>query len=69
MDNINLKSTKNMVLSNQALSCIMVALQKCLLEQIDITEILKGLELELTENTNQLVVINPPAVFFPEATE
>ena len=47
-----------MKLSDQALSCIMVALQKSLMEQTDIVPVLKGFELEL-EN-GELSVTNPP---------
>lgn len=48
-----------MKLSNQALSCVMVALQKCLMEQTDIVPLLKSFEMEL-EN-GELYVTNPPA--------
>ena len=58
-----------MSLSNQALSCVMLSLQKCLLEQSDITEILKALEFKINEDTNELVILNPPAVIFPEGVE
>jgi hypothetical protein len=47
-----------MRLSDQALSCVMVALQKSLMEQSDIVPLLKGMELE-TEG-DELVVRNPP---------
>lgn len=45
-------------LSNQAVGSLMMALQKGLLEQIDITEILQGFELIDTEDG--LIVENPP---------
>ena len=45
-------------LSNQAVGSLMMALQKGLLEQIDITEILQGFE--LTDTADGLVVENPP---------
>lgn len=48
-----------MKLSNQALSCVMVALQKSLFEQTDIVPVLKNFELELQDN--ELFVTNPPA--------
>lgn len=48
----------NMKLSNQALSCIMVALQKSLMEQTDIVPLLTGFELE--EQKGELFVKNPP---------
>ena len=38
----------------------MMALQKCLLEQSDITEILRDLDFEQTEDG--LTVLNPPTV-------
>jgi len=48
-----------MTLSTQALSCIMVALQKSLMEQTDIVPTLKGFVFE-TDPNNELVVANPP---------
>ena len=45
-------------LSNQAVGALMMALQKGLLEQTDITEILQGFELIDTEDG--LIVENPP---------
>ena len=47
-----------MKLSNQALSCVMVALQKSLMEQTDIVPVLKGFDMEL--DGEELVVKNPP---------
>lgn len=47
-----------MKLSDQALSCIMVALQKSLMEQTDIVPLLKGFEMVL--EGEELVVSNPP---------
>ena len=52
-----------MKLSNQALGAIMMALQKSLMEQSDITDILKTLEFDLNEN-EELVVENPPTLKF-----
>lgn len=52
-----------MILSDQALSCVMVALQKSLMEQSDIVPILKGFDLILqvqADGSEQLVVLNPP---------
>jgi len=49
-----------MTLSDQALSCVMIALQKSLMEQSDIVPVLKGFELSLDES-NELVVDNPPS--------
>jgi hypothetical protein len=47
-----------MKLSDQALSCVMVALQKSLLEQTDIVPVLKGFEMVL--EGEEIVVTNPP---------
>lgn len=47
-----------MKLSDQAMSCVMVALQKSLLEQSDIVPLLKNLELSAVGD--ELVVNNPP---------
>jgi hypothetical protein len=47
-----------MKLSDQALSCVMVALQKSLMEQTDIVPMLKGFEMSL--DGEELVVTNPP---------
>lgn len=47
-----------MKLSDQALSCIMVALQKSLMEQTDIVPILKSFDLQAVEQ--ELFVNNPP---------
>ena len=56
-----------MILSDQALSAIMNALQKSLLEQTDIVPILKSMEFTKDETTRrwgtksgELVVTNPP---------
>ncbi len=52
-----------MKLSDQALSCIMVALQKSLMEQSDIVPVLKDLDFivdgEMTGD-DELIVVNPP---------
>jgi hypothetical protein len=48
-----------MVLSTQALSCIMVALQKSLMEQTDIVPVLKDFDFIVDANEN-LIVTNPP---------
>lgn len=47
-----------MKLSTQALSCIMIALQKSLMEQSDIVPVLKGFDMVL--QGEELVVSNPP---------
>jgi len=52
-----------MKLSNQAMGALMLALQKCLMEQSDITEILKEFNFALTgDQQDELVVLNPPTV-------
>ena len=59
-----LKETTNiseeMSLSIEAMGALMMCLQKCLLEQSDITEILKNLKFRAADK--QLYVINPPIV-------
>ena len=50
-----------MKLSNQAIGAIMMALQKSLMEQSDITPVLKGMEFDLMDN-GELLVKNPPVV-------
>ena len=47
-------------LSNQAIGALMMALQKGLMEQSDITEMLK--EFELVSTVDGLVVENPPMI-------
>jgi len=49
-----------MKLSNQAIGAIMMALQRGIMEQSDITEILQGFE--VVESDDGLVVENPPIV-------
>lgn len=48
-----------MQLSDQALACVMVALQRSLMEQSDIVPVLKGFQFSSTDD-GQLVVENPP---------
>ena len=50
-----------MKLSDQALGAIMMALQKSLMEQSDITLVLKGMEFDLMDN-GELLIKNPPIV-------
>ena len=50
-----------MKLSNQAMGALMMALQKSIMEQSDITGLLKELDFSVDEN-EQLVVANPPLV-------
>ena len=49
-----------MTLSDQALSCVMVALQKSLMEQTDIVPTLKSFVFTLDPSNNELSVDNPP---------
>ena len=49
-----------MILSDQALGALMMALQKSLLEQSDIVPVLKDFQFSLDEK-EELVCINPPS--------
>ena len=49
-----------MNLSDHAIGTVMMALQRCLMDQSDITEILRDLNFEETEEG--LTVLNPPTV-------
>ncbi len=51
----------NYTLSNQAVGAVMMALQKSLMEQSDIVPVLSGFQIQI-DDTNQLVVMNPPVV-------
>ena len=52
-----------MKLSNQALGAIMMALQKSLMEQRDITETLKAFDyVDNGPSQSELIVTNPPVV-------
>lgn len=57
-----------MKLSNQAIGALMMALQKCIMEQIDIVEILQEFELD-TNAANQVIVSNSPLVSTPSNVE
>ena len=50
-----------MKLSNQAMGAMMMALQKSLLEQSDITETLRDFDFAI-DKEEELVVKNPPTV-------
>ena len=50
-----------MKLSDQAIGCLMMALQKSLLEQIDIVPMLKEFDFAKMDN-NQLLIENPPDI-------
>lgn len=56
-----------MKLSNQAVGALLMTLQKCLTEQIDITDLLSNWDLEI--KNGELVVTNPPAITADTATE
>ncbi len=49
-----------MKFSNQAVGALRMTLQKCLSEQSDITELLKDWNLEVDDNTSEIIVTNPP---------
>lgn len=51
----------NYKLSNQAIGAIMMALQKSLMEQSDITPVLTGFQVQV-DDSNELVIMNPPVV-------
>ena len=51
----------NHKLSSQAIGAIMMALQKSLIEQSDITPVLQGFEIQI-DDSGELVVMNPPSV-------
>tara|TARA_Y100000361_G_C10940404_1_gene228457 strand:- start:147 stop:326 length:180 start_codon:yes stop_codon:yes gene_type:complete len=54
-----------MKLSDQAMGALMMALQKSLMEQTDITGTLKEFDFVITgDSQDQLVVTNPPTVNF-----
>ena len=51
-----------MQLSDQAMGAIMMALQKCLLEQTDIVPMLQQMEFHADKKDGALMVLNPPVV-------
>ena len=56
-----------MKLSNQAVGALMLALQKCLMEQTDITEIIKDFNFVAGgDQQDELFVLNPPTVKIDE---
>ena len=57
----------NYKLSNQAIGALMLALQKGLMEQADITELLQ--DFELMDTDDGLVVQNPPVLRVPNEEE
>jgi len=56
-----------MKLSNQAVGAIMMALQKGIMEQTDITQLLQ--DFDIVETKEGLIVENPPVVDVPETPE
>ena len=50
-----------MKLSNQAIGALLLTLQKCLSEQIDITDLLSDWNLEV-DTQGEIIVTNPPTV-------
>lgn len=54
-----------MKLSNEAMGSLMMCLQKCLLEQSDITVLLRNLEFKSNEQ-GELFVMNPPIIRLDE---
>ncbi len=65
---INKKGDKmSLKLSNQAIGAIMMALQKGIMEETDITDLLKGFE--LVQTADGLVVENPPMVKVKKPSE
>ena len=59
--------TKEFSFSDQAKGALMMALQKCLLEQSDIVEILENFV--LLETNGKIYVKNPPLVKFEQDSE
>ena len=57
-----------MILSDQALGALMMALQKSLLEQSDIVPVLKDFQFSLDEK-EELVCINPPSFKLSQVPE
>jgi len=58
---------KTMRLSRQAMTALMMALQKSLLEQSDIVPVLEGWQ--FTDSDDGLVILNPPLVRMPDDME
>ena len=55
----------NYTLSDQAVGAIMLALQKSLMKQSDIVPVLKEFDIQI-DDSNQLVVMNPPLIEIDE---
>lgn len=56
-----------MTLSDQALTCVMIALQKSLMEQSDIVPVLKGFN--FVAEGGDLYVKNPPTEIKPSESQ
>mgnify|MGYP006409658639 CR=1 FL=1 len=56
-----------MKLSHQAMGTLMMTLQKCLMDQSDITGLLS--ELDFDVQGGELTVLNPPTLRFPNTDE
>tara|TARA_R110000796_G_scaffold201455_1_gene317643 strand:- start:340 stop:549 length:210 start_codon:yes stop_codon:yes gene_type:complete len=56
------EKAKEMLMSEQAMGAIMMALQKSLMEQSDIVPLLKGFKFRMSDAG--LMVMNPPIVKF-----
>ena len=57
-----------MKLSDQALGSMMLALQKGLMEQMDVTELLREFTFTLSDE-EELVILNPPVINVGEFVE
>ena len=57
-----------MKLSDQALGAVMLAVQKSLMTQTDITPVLKGFDF-MMDDTEALIVLNPPTLDMSEVSE
>lgn len=64
------KDGNKMKLSNQAMGAIMLALQKGVMEQVDITGLLRSFELSYDKEKDEITINNPPTISLEEnATE
>ena len=64
----SLKEIKMLKLSDEALGSIMLALQKSLMEQSDITPVLKGFNFKVSDEST-LFIMNPPILKFNNENE
>jgi len=51
-----------MKLSYQAIGALMLALQKGILEQVDITGVCRDFELFIDTETDEVGIVNPPTI-------